>query len=68
MAEWLTACVIVEFLDGSSSNLSTGNSFSLYWILNWIGLDWIGLDLDLIQFYYLHMSVGSVWIGLDSTK
>ena len=30
MAEWLTACVIVEFLEGSSSNFSTGNSFSLY--------------------------------------
>ena len=65
MAEWLTTCIIVKFLDGSSSNLSTGNSFSLYWILDWIGLD---LDLDLIPFHYLHISVGSVWIGLDSTK
>ena len=63
MAEWLTACVIVEFLDGSSSNLSTGNSFSLYWILNWIGMDWIGFVFDSILLLTHFSGVSLDWIG-----
>ena len=44
-------------------NLSTGNSFLLYWI----GLI-LNLNLDLFQLDYLHISVGphlKPWIGLD---
>ena len=67
MAEWLTACVIVEFLDGRSSNISTGNSFSL----GWTRLDWIRLNigLDWVWIWLLpHFSGATLetldWIGL----
>ena len=62
MAKWLTACVIVEFLDGSSSNLSTGNSFSLYWILDWIGLDWIWIWFNSITYTFQWGQFGLDWI------
>jgi len=43
MAQWLTAYVLAKSLIASSSIPPTGNCFSS----DWIGLDWIGLQIGL---------------------